>query len=127
MLRTILAAIGCIELLAPEKLIDRAEKLALENPDECNLKSWVVPVARGEGLFFVLLAWRGDASYDAFKKFLGVIGVLALLYPRLSVDYAADIAYTDSQQCKWKSWCYPLTRLVGFLYVCIALNELRKR
>lgn len=106
MFRRILLAIGIVELLAPEKLIDTAEGLALENPKECDLQSWVVPVARSEGLLFVLLAWRGNKPYDAFKKFLGVIGILALLYPRLFVDCAANIAYTDSEQCEWKPWCY---------------------
>lgn len=74
----------------------------------------------------MLLAWRGDTPYDAFKKFLGIIGVLAVLYPRLFIDYAADIAYTDSEQCDWKPWCHPCTRVLGLLYVVITLNEFRK-
>lgn len=127
MLRRVLAAIGLIEVLAPERLVATAEALALENPDECDRASWVVPVARGEGIFFLFLAWRGTTSYDAFKKFLGVIGLLALLYPRLFVDVTADIAYVDGERCEWQPWCYPATRLLGFLYVSIALNELRKR
>lgn len=127
MLRKVLTPITIVEVLRPETLIDAAEEIALDNPDECELKSWVVPGARLEGLVFLVLMWRSNTSYSRFKKFLGVIGILALLYPRVYVDYAAEIAYTDASTCEWKSWVYPGTRLIGVLYVSIALTELRKR
>ena len=127
MLRKVLTSITIVEALWPETLIDAAEEIALDNPDECELKSWIVPGARLEGLVFLVLMWRSNTSYSRFKKFLGVIGILALLYPRAYVDYAAEIAYTDATTCEWKSWVYPGTRLIGLLYVSIALTELRKR
>jgi hypothetical protein len=127
MLRKVLTSITIVEALWPETLIDAAEEIALDNPDECELKSWVVPGARLEGLVFLVLMWRSNTSYSRFKKFLGVIGILALLYPRAYVDYATEVAYTDATTCEWKSWVYPGTRLIGLLYVSIALAELRKR
>jgi hypothetical protein len=126
MLRAILSMIGVIEILSPEQLIDAAERLALENPEGCELEPWVVPIARVEGLSFLFLAWRSRRSYSAFKKFLGVIGLLALLYPRAYVDYAADIAYADAAECHWRPWVYPVTRVVGLVYVLVGFNELRK-
>lgn len=69
--------------------------------------------------------WRSDASYSSFKKFLGVIGLLALLYPRTYVDYGAKFAYKDASTCEWKPWVYIGTRLVGLLYVLIAIDDLR--
>ena len=127
MLRKVLTSITIVEALWPETLIDTAEGIALDNPDVCELKSWVVPGARLEGLVFLVLMWRSNTSYSQFKKFLGVIGILALLYPRAYVDYAAEIAYTDATTCEWKSWIYPGTRLIGLLYVSIVLTELKKR
>jgi hypothetical protein len=125
MLRTILSMIGVIEIVSPEALIDAAERLSLENPEHCELEPWVVPIARVEGLSFLFLAWRSRESYSAFKKFLGVIGLLALLYPKVFVDYAADIAYVDAEDCRWRPWVYPFTRLVGLVYVLIGLTALR--
>lgn len=125
MFRKVLSMIGIVELVAPETLIDTAERLALDNPDECELKSWVVPGARVEGIIFLFLMWRSEASYSAFKRFLGVIGLLALIYPRAYIDYATELAYTDARNCNWKPWVYPATRLVGLIYVLIALDELR--
>ena len=127
MLRTVLTPIAIVEVLWPETLIDTAEEIALDDPDECELMSWVVPGARLEGFVFLVLMWRNNTSYSRFKKFLGVIGILALLYPRAYVDYAAEVAYTDATTCEWKSWVYPGTRLIGLVYVGIALTELRKR
>lgn len=126
MLRKILTVIGLVNILSPQALIDAAERLALKNPGECEIKSWVVPIARMEGAFYLFLAWRSDASYTGFKKFLGVIGALALLYPRVFVDYSAEIAYHEAENCQWKPWVYPLARLIGIIYLLIALNELRK-
>ena len=125
MLRKLLTTICTVEVLAPETLIDSAEKIALENPEECELQSWVLPGARFEGVAFLLMMWRSDASYSSFKKFLGVIGLLALLFPRSYVEYGARLAYRDASTCEWKPWVYTGTRLVGLLYVLVALGELR--
>jgi hypothetical protein len=125
MLRKLLTTICLVETLAPEALINTAERIALDNPEECDPKSWVIPGARLEGLVFLGVMWRSDASYSSFKKFPGVIGLLALLYPRTYVDYGAKCAYTDASTCEWKPWVYIGTRVVGLLYVLIAINDLR--
>ncbi|WP_254546934.1 hypothetical protein [Halomarina pelagica] len=123
MLRTILTAIGVVELLSPEALIDTAERVALEDPNDCELRPWVVPGARVEGLLVLALVWRSDASYAALKRFLGVVGLLALAFPRAYVDYGARLAYADATECEWRPWVYPGTRLVGLTYVLVALDE----
>lgn len=74
MLRTVLTAIGIIEIVDLEGLIDAAERVALENPNECERRSWVLPGARVEGVVLLILMWRNDASYAVFKRFLGLIG-----------------------------------------------------
>ncbi|MFH5801914.1 hypothetical protein [Haladaptatus sp. CMAA 1911] len=121
----LLSAIGIIELLSPEALINRTEQLALDNPDDCELRSWVVPGARIEALFILVSVWRSDHSYSTFKRFLGVIGLFALVFPRAYVDYGTQLAYTDASDCRWKPWVYVGTRLVGLVYVIIAFDELR--
>lgn len=126
MLRPILTAVTAVEALTPEKLIDAAERIALENPAECDRRSWVVPGARLEGVLILLVMWRSEASYAAFRKFLGVVGLLALLFPRSYVEYGARLTYVDATTCEWKPWVYPGTRVIGLLYVVVALTELRR-
>ena len=125
MLRKILTSVCAVEILAPDVLIDTAEQIALENSDECELRVWVRPGARLEGLLFLVMMWRSDDSYSAFKTFLGSIGLLALLYPRTYVDSGGKVAYTEASTPEWRPWVYTGTRIVGLLYVIIALNELR--
>lgn len=125
MLRKLLTGICTVEVLAPDVLITSAERLALDNPDDCDLRSWVMPGARLEGLVFLGMIWRSDESYSAFKKFLGLIGLFALFYPHTYVNYGGNIASTGESTPEWKPWVYTGTRLTGLLYVIIALNELR--
>ncbi|WP_458208612.1 hypothetical protein [Haladaptatus sp. NG-SE-30] len=125
MLRKVLTTICTVEVLAPAALIESAERVALKNSEECDWRSWVVPGARLEGVAILWLVWRSDESYSAFKKFLGLIGLLALFFPRAYVDYGSDVAYTETSSPEWKPWVYMGTRLVGLLYVIIALNEFR--
>jgi hypothetical protein len=124
MLRGLLTGVGLVELLAPDALVGTAERLALENPAECERRAWVGPVARLEGLLVLASVWRSDGSYAALKRFLGVVGVLALLSPRTYVDYGGDLAYVDDPAPEWRPWVYPATRLVGLLYVLVAVDEL---
>lgn len=126
MLRELFTAFGIIEFLIPEALITKAEQLGLENPEECESRSWAVPAARVEGLLLVLLMQRRDSSYSTGKKILGLIGILSLLYPRAYIDTAVKLAYTDASSCDWQPWVYRGTRLTGLFYVIIAINELRK-
>lgn len=126
MLRKVLSAICTIEVLAPGALITSAERLALDNPGDCNLRSWVTLGARLEGLVFLGVMWRSDRSYSVFKKFLGFIGLLAFCCPRSSVNYGGEVAYTNESSPQWRPWVYKGTRILGLLYVIIALNELRR-
>lgn len=126
MLRKLYSAICAVELLAPRRLIAAAEQVALENPTASELRSWVVPGARLEGLLFLVMLWRSDRSYSWFKKLLGAVGLLAFLRPRAYVDYGAKAAYTDASGIEWRPWVYTGTRLVGFIYLLIAFRELRR-
>jgi hypothetical protein len=125
MLRRVLTAVGIVEVLAPGTLLASAERVALENPGECDWRSWVAPGARLEGVLVLWLVWRSDRSYSAFKKFLGLVGLVALLFPRAYLEYGSDVAYTGRSSPEWKPWVYTGTRLVGLLYVIVALDEFR--
>lgn len=124
MFRQMLTAVAAVELLSPDALVGAAERIALKNPEDCELKPWVGPVARSEGLVIVVLLWRSDDSYATLKKFLGLVGLLAFLFPRAYVEYGSELAYADAADCEWKPWVYPGTRLVGAAYVLLALDEL---
>ncbi|WP_049979822.1 hypothetical protein [Halolamina rubra] len=124
MLRKLYSVICAAELLAPRRLIDAAERVALEDPAVSERRSWVVPGARLEGLLFLVMLWRSDRSYSRFKKLLGAAGLIVLLRPRAYVDYGTKASYRDASTVEWRPWVYTGARLVGLLYVLIGLREL---
>ncbi|RQG94695.1 hypothetical protein EA473_11025 [Natrarchaeobius chitinivorans] len=66
-LRTPLAALGFVMALVPRSAAAFGLEVAYENPDELEVKSWVVPVTRLLGAWYLvvgLLAGRADAPED---------------------------------------------------------------
>ena len=126
MLRKLFTAVCAIELLAPRALMDAAESAAVDDPGASDLRSWVLPGARLEGLLFLVMLWRSDRSYSQFKKLLGAIGLLAFLAPRQYVEQGSRLAYSDASTIEWRPWVYTGTRLIGLLYLLVGLAELRR-
>ncbi|MCL9814824.1 hypothetical protein [Natranaeroarchaeum aerophilus] len=122
MARRLLILAGLIELLVPGRVINAAERIALENPDDCELRAWTIPMARLEALVWLLLARRGDPHGRVRKLFAFVCGP-AVLFPRRYVDVGARLAYADPDRCEWKPWVVPATRVMG---MCVVLAFLAR-
>lgn len=126
MFRTLFTAVCAGLALAPNAFITVAERVALDNPEDCERRAWVTTGARLEGLaFFGLLQWS-SGSYSAFKKFVGVVGVLPLLFPRGYVNYGTKLAYTGESTPEWRPWVYTWTRRIGLGYALIGFKEWRR-
>lgn len=121
MLRGLLAALAVVELLVPDRFIEFWEPVALENPEECSLRSWVIPVARLEGLLVLAALVRPEAFSGALRSALGWYGLMAALSPRGYLEYWTPLVYDDAESCEWKPWVVPATRAIGVLYVLLAL------
>ncbi|QSG03736.1 hypothetical protein [Natranaeroarchaeum sulfidigenes] len=121
MARRLLALVGVIELLVPGRVIEAAERIALENPDDTELRAWTIPMARLEALVWLLLARRGDPHGRVRKLFAFLCGPAALV-PRRYVDVGARLVYTDPDRCEWKPWVVPATRVFGILCILLALS-----
>lgn len=126
MLARVLKILGHIMMTYPEQFVSFWEQLALENPDECTLQWWVIPFGRLEGLIFVTLSDE-QMSGMRITRFLGLVGVPALLFPKRYLEWGTNLVYEDPEQCEWKSWAVPFTRFVGFVYVIAGLRTLRNR
>ncbi|WP_331234775.1 hypothetical protein [Natronorarus salvus] len=122
MFRKLLVLTGLVEVLAPEGFIGIVHRYACESPEDCELESWVVPAARAEGLCYLYMGLRGEWSYRAFRRFLGLLGLLALFSPRLTIRSVTRLAYADPDGCEWKPWVYPLARLFGAVYLLLAFE-----
>jgi hypothetical protein len=119
--RGLIAALGLVELLIPGRFIEFFEGYALENPEECSLRPWVVPVARLEGLLVLVSTLRPGTLSGTFRSALGWHGLLAALSPQGYLDYWTPLIYEEPAGCEWKPWVVRATRVVGALYVLIAV------
>lgn len=121
--RTLLVAFGLLEMLLPERIVRWGERLAFENPGEGALRPWTLPMARLEGLAFVWLVLRGRPSSipSPFRKVLVAIGLPAALSPRPFVTGALGMAYENHADLELQSWVVPFTRVLGIVYLAVAL------
>ncbi len=71
MLRPLLAVVGLVQLVAPEKVIAVYTRLAYEGPEAFRVRRWVVHAMRLEGLTMLWLAVNGfgeDADEEALAE-----------------------------------------------------------
>lgn len=109
MLERLLVAVEIVDPPFLDRLVDYAERLALENPEECELEPWITTLARLWGLAFLLFALRGGASLATLRSVLGLNGLLAVPSPDGFLDYWTGIVYEDHEPCEWKPWVVPAT------------------
>lgn len=120
-----LALLGLVEAVAPRRLVALSERIAFRDSGESELRSWVVPAARVEGLLWVLLA-RRDSS-PALRSLLVLIGLPALLAPRRFLDACLRLTYEHSESIEVASWVVPTTRAVGLVYVLAGTRSWMER
>ena len=124
MLNGPLLLFGIVELLFPRRVIDVAERIAMENPKALELRDWTVTVARLEALVYLAFVLRGDTSAPWFRRLFGLFGAFAFLVPRKCMGLGTRLAYRNYDECKWKPWVETATRVVGLFYVLVAVTEL---
>jgi hypothetical protein len=124
MASSLLTLIGLVETLFPGRVVAVAERLAFRDRGEAELRSWVRPAARVEGLLWVLLARRGASP--SLRLLLGFLGVPLVLAPRRAAAVGLRLAYERSETIELASWVTPATRAVGLVYVFIGVRTVRR-
>ncbi|WP_224333382.1 hypothetical protein [Haloprofundus halobius] len=127
MQRAIIGLLGLTLALFPERVREIYERLALDNPDDCVAKASFHPAIRTEGLLFVATSLLGGSAYAWQTNALGATGVVALLFPKRSLDFSAALTYEHPEAVEWRDGLVTAVRGFGILYVAVALSEAKKR
>jgi hypothetical protein len=122
MYRTVFSIIGGVMLLVPRQVIEYFEALAFENPEDARLRRWTTPLARLEGLVFLL--WKRDGGSDLLPAVLGVFGTAAALAPRRYLRWGLGMAYKNESDLRLRSGMVAVTRVLGLLYLALAVRAL---
>lgn len=119
----LLTLVGLLEALFPGRIVAVAERLAFRDPGEAELRSWIRPAARMEGLLWMLLARRSGSS--PLRLFLGLLGVPLVLAPDRAASVGLKLAYERSETIELAPWVIPAARVVGLVYILVGARSIR--
>lgn len=121
MKRALATGFALLQIVVPEAIVDRAERLAFANPDAGRLRPWTIPIARLEGALVVWLLARGSGRSRSLRRTFAAAGIVAALAPRTTVESGLAVSYENAGELELKPWVVPATRLLGLLYVLLGL------
>lgn len=120
MYRLLGLAIGLCTIVAPDRFVASAERVAFENPDAGRLRSQTLPIARLKGLLVCVAIWRRWRVGSA-RTPLAALGVVLALVPRTALDAGLTLAYENPADLAVKPWVVPAARLLGAWYLTVGL------
>ena len=127
MLRQFLGVLGVLTTLASDRIVDVFEAIAVENPGENTVHSWFGPLIRVEGVVITLAALRGGRLYAWLMNVTGIFGAVLLFIPRLYEHIAGPLVYEDPESVEWNEHLTDGVRVIGAVYVLLALLDRRRR
>lgn len=119
MLRKLLIAFGIFEIAKPQPVIDACERIALENPEEAELRPWALHGARLEGALFVWLLARRESGSTIASTLLGAAGAILVILPQPIIELSQTLVYENVDDLEPKPWVRPAARLLGVLYLTV--------
>ncbi|OVE83490.1 hypothetical protein [Natronolimnobius baerhuensis] len=120
MKRALAVGFGLLYVLVPDKIVNATEQAAFENPDDGQLRSITIPIARLEGLAFCTFALRGQFP-KPLRAPLTLLGFMLAAIPQQMLAYGLAIAYENPTDLEVKPWVVPVARVIGVLYVILGL------
>ncbi|MGQ3330465.1 hypothetical protein [Halorubrum sp. FL23] len=127
MLRQFLGALGVLTTLAPDWIVEVFETLAVENPGENTVHSWFGLLIRVEGVVFTLAVLRDGRLHAWLMNVTGIVGAVLVFIPGLYERIAGPLVYENPESVEWNEHLTDGVRLIGIVYVLLALLERRRR
>ena len=125
MLRTVLSIVAFVMVASPRRVVEAAEAAAFENPEDARLRGWTIPIARLEGIGWLLLIRRTGFLSGAVGMVFGLIGSVAAVAPRRYLEFGLSLAYENPDDITVKSWVLPMTRVLGVAALVLTGVSLR--
>lgn len=127
MARTVVGLLGVITAVAPDRIVDLFETVAVENPEDLTVRSWFAPAIRIEGVLIAIVCLAGGRAYAGMMAITGAFGALLLFVPRLYLRAAGALVYERPEEIEWSDRIVNGLRAIGVLYVLLGLRTLWKR
>ena len=127
MARLAFGPLGVVMALFPDAVLEAFEDVALENPEECTAKPYLVPAVRVEGVVYALASVVGGRAYRWLLGIGGVAGVVVALFPDRYLAFGAELAYENPEDVEWSDDFVTAVRVLGVVLVLLALSAVRSR
>ncbi|GAA0528935.1 hypothetical protein [Halorubrum aquaticum] len=127
MLRQFLGALGVLTTVAPDRIVEVFETIAVENADENTVHSWFGLLIRVEGVVLTLAALCDSRLYAWLLNVTGIVGTVLLFVPRLYEQIAGALVYENPESVEWNERLTDGVRVIGAVYVLLALLDRRRR
>ncbi len=125
MLRSLLTVIGLVMVAIPRRIIETAEAVTFENPEDAIPRGWTIPMARLEGIGYLLLVRRTGILSGIVGVIFGLFGSVAAVAPRQYLNFGLSLAYENPDDITVKSWVIPGTRVLGIIALVLTVMSLR--
>jgi hypothetical protein len=127
MIRPVIAFLGGLAALLPDRMIDIFETVAIENPDECAIKPWIDAGIRTEGVLVIAASLIGGRAYAWMMNLTGAFGAVVVVSPQLYRRFATTLLYENPDSVEWNDRATTGVRIIEVVYVLLALKALTKR
>ena len=127
MIRSFLGLLGILTAAIPTRIVTVFERVAVEDSGGSSINPWLVSCLRIEGLVITIAAVLGGRIYTWTLNLTGVFGAILFCVPRLYEKIAGKVVYTDPKSVEWDDRLTDRVRMIGLLYVLLALWERRRR
>jgi hypothetical protein len=127
MIREVIGFLGVVSALVPNRIIALFERLAIENHEGRRPRSWFTPMIRAEGILITVVCLLKGRPYAWMMNLTGAFGAVILFFPNLYRNLATMLLYEDHEHVEWKDRFTRGVRLIGALYILLAVHEFRKR
>lgn len=126
-MRLILGILGVITTLFPNRVIGLFEAIAVSDAGDASTPPWFRSAIRAEGVLITFACLFGGRVYGVMMNVTGVFGAVVLLFPDVYRKIATAIVYDQPDHVEWNDQFTPVVRIIGVLYVLIAVRAFKKR
>ena len=125
MLRELLIWFGLVEVAWPRPVVERCERIGLENPEAVQRRPRAEELARLEGMAVVWVLHRQGQGSKPLAFLLGIAGIVAVLVPGPLIRLTQRVVYENTDELELSPWVRPAARVLGLLYLIVLVLSVR--
>ena len=126
-MRLIIGVLGAITALFPDRIIGVFEEVAISDSGDTSTRLWFRSAIRAEGILITAACLFAGRLYAGMLNLTGLFGAVVVLFPDIYRKIATTVMYDQPDQVEWNNRVTPVVRLIGVVYIIIAIRAFKQR